>query len=70
MNKIPVRLIGKVLVAKYGLKEVTSEFNRYRKALGLKSVKTQTVNRYNGKGEGYDNTPMVYSSFLMNFIQV
>lgn len=64
--KVHPKVIGRELVAQFGIEAVTKMFNAYRKSFRERPVSPQTIKRYNGGGGWYDeNTPQLYRDFLL-----
>lgn len=68
-NKLHPCNIGKFFELKYGPDKLTADFNIYRKMLGMRPVKKQTVCRYNNGKRGYEfSVPQVYKNFIISRI--
>ena len=66
--RINATIIGKMVEDQIGLRNLTKDFNQYRKSINLIPVKRSTVLRYNNGGSGYERTPKHYRQFLASYV--
>ena len=65
---INATVIGKMVEDQIGIRNLTIDFNEYRRMIGLAPIKKKTIIRYNNGGSGYDRTPKHYRQFLASYV--